>query len=103
MTATIPDYMTRDRYWGSTLHLFSKCERLKDCFDTRYFDLTNATIKITALKRDSKPWSQSERFMLDLALHLFNERNKVNLLDMDYLDPNNKAIAMEANRMRFNA
>ncbi|WP_268874254.1 hypothetical protein [Sutcliffiella cohnii] len=39
--------------------------------------------------------------MLKLALHLFNERNKVNLGDMDYLDDSNKKLAIEAIKLRY--
>ena len=39
--------------------------------------------------------------MLILALHLFNERNKIDLGDMDYLDANNIELAIDAIRMRF--
>ena len=56
--------------------------------------MEQGTIKINALKKVAAPWSQSEKFILYLALHLFNERHKVNLSDMDYLDATNKELAM---------
>lgn len=101
MLATIPAHLMRDRYWKSLIHIFLNHSKLKTYFTTEYFDLQERTVKIGKLKALSKPWSSSERFMLNLALHLFNERNKMNLSDMDYLDANNTKIALEAIQMRF--
>ncbi len=70
-------------------------------FTTKYFDLAEGTIKTGLLRKVSGPWSDSEKFMLKLALHLFNERNKVNLGDMDYLDDSNKKLAIEAIKLRY--
>ena len=99
--AKIPQYLMEDRYWKGVIHLFKNHYKLQDFFTNKYFDLENGMIKITSLKRVSAPWSQSEKFMLNLALHLYNEKNKVNLSDMDYLDDYNKKLAMEAITMRF--
>jgi hypothetical protein len=99
--AKIPSYMLTDRYWKGVLHLFQNQWKLKSVFTTKYFDLESGIIHTTAIKRATAGWSQSEKFMLNLALHLFNERNKVNLSDMDFLDDNNKKLAMEAITMRF--
>lgn len=100
-TVKIPDHLLRDRYWKGTLHLFSNHPKLQLFFNTTYFNLGTGTIRALALKKLSGPWSQSEKFALNLALHLFNESHKVNLSDMDYLDPYNKQIALEAIRLRF--
>lgn len=99
--ATIPNHISTDRYWKGVIHLFKNNWKLKSVFNTKYFDMECGEIKITALKRIAGPWSQSEKFMLNLALHLYNERNKVNLSDMDYLDEYNKKLAFEAIKMRF--
>lgn len=99
--ATMPSYISDDMYWKGLVHLFQNNAKLKSLFTTKYFDLESGTIKITALKRAAAPWSQSEKFMLNLALHLYNDRNKVNLSDMDYLDDYNKKLAMEAITLRF--
>lgn len=101
MPATIPSYIANDRYWKGVIHLFKNHSKLQSCFSTKFFDLDAGIIKITSLKRVAAPWSQSEKFMLNLALHLYNERNKVNLSDMDYLDDYNKKLAMEAISLRF--
>ncbi|ERI09751.1 hypothetical protein HMPREF0083_02115 [Aneurinibacillus aneurinilyticus ATCC 12856] len=83
------------------LHLFSKHYKLNQCFTTKYFDFRTETIKISALKRQSSTWSESEKFMLKLALHLFNSSNKVDLSGMDYLDDHNTRLAIEAIAMRY--
>lgn len=98
---TVPSYLIKDRYWRSVIHLFKNHYRLQDYFTTKYFNFEEGTIRIAALKKVAGPWSQSEKFMLNLALHLFNERNKVNLSDMDYLDDYNKKLAMEAITLRY--
>jgi hypothetical protein len=100
-TTTIPSHIARDRYWKGVIHLFSNNGKLKQVFTTKYFDLEVGLIKISSLKKVSAAWSQSEKFLLNLALHLYNESNKVNLSDMDYLDDYNKKLAMEAIALRF--
>jgi hypothetical protein len=101
MATTIPKSIAEDMYWKGVLHLFQNNAKLKGVFTTKYFDLENGLIKIAALKKTAAPWSQAEKFMLNLALHLYNERNKVNLSDMDYLDDYNRKLAMEAITLRF--
>jgi hypothetical protein len=101
MGATIPSNIASDRYWKGLIHLFINHYKLQGCFNTKYFDMEAGTIKIAALKKLAGPWSQSEKFMLNLALHLYNEKNKVNLTEMDYLDDYNKKLAMEAITLRF--
>ncbi|WP_438349905.1 hypothetical protein ACP8HI_04340 [Paenibacillus sp. FA6] len=97
---TIPEELMKDRYWRGTLYLFTEHSLLQRYIAT-HIDFAECTIDITGLKRISKPWSQSEKFILCLALHLFNESNKVNLSDMDSLDPNNKELVFEALQLRF--
>lgn len=101
LVTTIQNHLSRDRYWKGVIHLFQNNAKLKSVFTTKYFDMENGSIKITSLKRVAAPWSQSEKFMLYLALHLYNESNKVNLSDMDYLDDYNKKLALEAIKLRF--
>jgi len=101
MGAKIPAQIASDRYWKGGVHLFGNHYKLQGYFTTKYFDLESGLIKTTSLKRVSGPWSQSEKFMLNLALHLYNERNKVNLSEMDYLDDYNKKLALEAIKLRF--
>ncbi|WP_409341045.1 hypothetical protein [Paenibacillus sp. MBLB4367] len=97
----IPAHLLKDRYWRGTLHLFTKHDKLQRCMTSQYFDFDEGEIRTTGLRQLTKPWSQSERFMLELALHLFNERHLVNLHIMDYLDTRNKELAFEAIRLRF--
>lgn len=100
-TNTIPAHLMNDRYWKSLLFMFMNHPKLKQVFKTKYFDFEGESIKINSLKRVAAPWSNSEKIMLNLALHLFNERNKFNLSDIDYLDDRNRELAFKAIKMRF--
>lgn len=101
MSNPIPAHLYNDRYWSALIHLFSNQSKLKTVFTTKYFDVLAEEIKVQSLKRNAAPWSTSEKIMLNLALHLFNERNKFNLSDLDYLDDNNKELALQAMKIRF--
>jgi hypothetical protein len=101
MPQVIPQDLMRSKYWKPVLFLFSEHSKLSQYFTTKYFDLSAQRIKVQALKNVAKPWSESEKFMLNLALHCYNERNRVNLGDMDYLDANNTELAFKALRMRY--
>jgi hypothetical protein len=90
-----------DRYWAALLYIFQNTPRLEPLFTTRYMDPKHGVVHVTKLRAASKGWSQSEKFMLNLALHLYDESNKVNISDMDYLDYNHKQVAFEALRIRF--
>ncbi|AYB47677.1 hypothetical protein [Paenibacillus lautus] len=96
----IPNELKEDRYWRGTLYIFLNNNKLQKLLLT-HFDFHECSIDIEGLKRSSRNWSTSEKFMLSLALHLFNERNKINLSDMDILDPSNTKIALKAIQMRF--
>ncbi|MEF2247716.1 hypothetical protein [Paenibacillus sp. IITD108] len=97
----IPDHLLRDRYWKAMLYLFSNHPKLERYFTAQYFDLESGTVRAAALKKAAAPWSESEKFVLNLALHCFNEIHKVNLSDMDYLDQQSKQLAFEAIKLRF--
>ncbi|MGF6356135.1 hypothetical protein ABIE27_004050 [Paenibacillus sp. 4624] len=97
---TVPAHLMQDRHWRGTIHIFLKNEKLKYAA-APYVDLEEGVINSAGLKKISKPWSQSEKFMLNLALHLHGLSAKIDLSDMDYLDANNKAIAIEAIKLRF--
>jgi hypothetical protein len=101
MSNQILSSLLKDRYWASLIHLFQNHYKLNSVFTTKYFDLQEGTVKIQALKKYAGPWSSSEKVLLNLALHLFNERNKFNLSDLDFLDDTNKKLAFEAIKIRF--
>lgn len=98
---TIPAHLMNDRYWAPTIFLFSNHYKLQSTFNTRYFDLDDMIIDIPKLKKLAAPWSHSEKIMLSLALHLFNEKHKFNLSDLDYIGAENLDLALKAIRMRF--
>ncbi|GIN62741.1 hypothetical protein J27TS8_27340 [Robertmurraya siralis] len=101
MSNIIPISLLKDRYWASLIHLFKNHDKLNQCFNTRFFDIKGETIKVQSLKKHAAPWSTSEKVMLNLALHLFNEKYKFTLSDIDYLDEKNRKLAFEAMRIRF--
>lgn len=98
---SIPENLYKDRYWMPVIFLFSKHPKLSGCFTTKYFDFQKVQIKVRSLKRDAAPWSDGEKFMLNLALHLYNPLNKVDLSGMDRLDYENKELAIEAIQIRY--
>lgn len=100
-TVQVPEHILKSKNWRSMLHLFSNHNKLQSVFTTKYIDFENETVKIKALKTAARPWSGSEKFMLNLAAHLFNEHYKVDLSGMDYLDANNTKLALEAIEMRY--
>ncbi|MGZ0050181.1 hypothetical protein [Brevibacillus gelatini] len=97
----IPEHLKSSRHWRSMIFLFQNHSKLQRYFTTKYFDFEAERVKIRALKQEAKPWSDSEKFMLDLALHLFNNLNKVDLGCMDYLDHNNTRLALKAIELRY--
>lgn len=99
--SAIPAHLRRNKRWLAVFHLFQNHEKLQKCLTTKYFVLKEERIKIQTLKKDARVWSSSEKFMLNLALHCYNERNKVDLGDMDYLDPSNTKLALEALKIRY--
>lgn len=66
MPNAIPSTLLKDCYWGSMLHLFIHHPKLRKVFTTKYFDLEAGFVKAQALKLQAKPWSTSEKVMLDL-------------------------------------
>lgn len=103
MIQTIPENLKMDRYWRPFLFLFSGHAKLSRYFTEKYVNLEKRYVKVQSLQSVSRGWSQSEKFMLNLALHLFNSSNKLpnGLDDMDHLDGENKQLALKAIRMRF--
>lgn len=97
----IPEHLQKNRRWKAMLYLFLSHDKLNTFFNTKYFDLKNETVKFTALKKVAGPWSESEKFMLNLAAHVFNESHKVDLALMDYLDYENTKLAIEAIEIRY--
>ncbi|MET3846851.1 hypothetical protein [Paenibacillus sp. OAE614] len=90
-----------DRYWDSLLYLFKNHPKLSQYLTSKYIDITGATVHVRKLRESAKAWSSSEKFILDLALHLFNPSNKVDMSGMDRLDDKNKKLAFDALQIRF--
>lgn len=90
-----------DKYWRALLYILQNTPRMQHLLTTAYIDPKQQIIHVRKLQAATKGWSQSEKFMMALALHLFDESNKVHLADMDYLDFHHKGVAFEALRIRF--
>ncbi|MEC1714712.1 hypothetical protein ABEV09_04330 [Schinkia azotoformans] len=101
MPQAIPSYIARDPYWKPVIHLFQKNAKLNTLFNTKYFDMEHGLIDSAALKKSASKWSQSEKFLLNLAIHLYTNDGKLDLCNMDYLDDYNKKLVMEAITLRF--
>lgn len=93
----------QDRYWRGLLHIFMNHAKLKQYLSADYIDFDELTVKVDKLKKASRGWSTSEKFMLALALHLYNGRNKVDMSEADRLDDKNTEIALKALRLRYAA
>ncbi|MGO4540346.1 hypothetical protein [Paenibacillus sp. 2TAB19] len=101
-TQAIPSHLLKDRYWSPLLYLFTENPKLRQ--HANHIDLEEMSVNSFALLTASGPWSPSEKFMLYLALHLFNEEfaaDKLHLSDMDRLDLKNKNLALKALQLRF--
>ncbi len=97
----IPKQLMQDRYWRGLLHIFMNHAKLKQYLSADYIDFNELTVKVDKLKKASRGWSTSEKFMLALALHLYNGRNKVDMSEADRLDEKNTEIALKALRLRY--
>jgi hypothetical protein len=91
----------RDPYWAAVLFLFTNHSKLQNYLTDDYINIYEGIIEEEKLKKLSKPWSRSEKFVLQLALHLYSGRGKLDLNDIDYLDDENKRLVIEAMKLRF--
>lgn len=98
----IPDHLYQDRYWRGLLYIFMNHNKFKQLLSNpEFIDFEELSVHVDKLKKTSKPWSTSEKFMLDLALHLYNGRNKFDMSEADRLDDKNTEIALKALRLRY--
>lgn len=93
--------MDLDPEWASIMYLFKNHSKLQNYLVNDYFNRENGFVDVKRLLKISKKWSRSERFMLRLAIHLFNCSVKVDLNDIDYPDANNKRLVSEVLKIRF--
>ncbi|UQD53394.1 hypothetical protein C0971_16230 [Bacillus methanolicus] len=98
---SIPSGVTRSRYWKPVIYLFSEHPKLQNYYTTEYFDLNARGINVKKLRQISKYWSTSEKFILNLALHLYNSSTPIDLGEIDYLDEKNKKLVLTALQFRF--
>lgn len=105
MTSTshliVPTHLFNDHYWKGTLYLFNQHPKLNKLFTTQYFDFEEGNVAGELMLKSARAWSTSEKVMLNLALHLYNERYSFNMHDLDYLDSSNKELAYQAIKFKF--
>lgn len=103
MTRPFPDHLLQNRHWKPLVFLFSEHPKLSTLFNSKYIDLEREQVRVKALRAAARGWSHAEKFMLNLALHLYNASNRLpnGLDDMDYLDSANTQLAIKAIRMRY--
>ncbi|MDH6370577.1 hypothetical protein M2444_002357 [Paenibacillus sp. PastF-3] len=97
----IPKELLQDRYWRGLIYIFTQHAKLSRYLTPEFVDFEELSVHVDKLKKASKGWSTSEKFMLALALHLYNGRNKVDLSEADRLDDKNTEIALKALRLRY--
>ncbi|AIQ17045.1 hypothetical protein H70357_10520 [Paenibacillus sp. FSL H7-0357] len=97
----IPDHLLQDRYWRGLIYIFTKHAKLSHFLTPEFVDFEELSVHVDKLKKVSKGWSTSEKFMLAVALHLFNGRNKFDMSEADRLDDRNTEILIHALRLRY--
>ncbi|TMN21832.1 hypothetical protein [Lentibacillus cibarius] len=88
-------------HWAAVIYLFNNHSKLERYLTDEYIDYDNQVIEVKQLLKLSKPWSRSEQFFVNLAIHLYNGEVSVDLNDIDYLDSNNKQLVKNVLRLRF--
>lgn len=96
----VPQHLFENKEWGALLYIFLNTPKLTGFVDT-HIDFEEGIVEAQRLKRISRPWSDSEKFMLNLALHCFNSANPIDLSDMDLLDNRNREVAFSALITRY--
>ncbi|SER92935.1 hypothetical protein SAMN04487944_11313 [Gracilibacillus ureilyticus] len=92
---------TYDKYMKAFLHIFTNHSKLKNYLTEEYVDLHDSFIDVERLQRDSKTWSRSEKFLLELALHVYTNNKNIDINEIDILDHKNKMIVRKAFEIRF--
>ena len=100
----VPEWMITDVYWRGTIHILGSMANREPKFRPllhRYVNVDESSIDFFGMKRAVSSWSHSEKIMVKLAAHLFNQVHKFNLSDLDYLDSQNMRVALKAIELRF--
>lgn len=98
----IPEHLRQDRYWGGLLHIFTNNNKLMQFLcNPKFIDFDEFTIHVDELINASKNWSPSEKYMLTVALHLFNGFNSIDIDMADRLDDKNTEILKAALLLRL--
>lgn len=95
----VPAGLHQDRYWRSLLYIFHRQPTLRAFLSPAYFNFAREEVEIKKLQRLTL--GSGLEFMVQLALHLFNDRNPISLSALGGLDAFNYDLAMEAINIRF--
>ncbi|MDR3543252.1 MAG: hypothetical protein P4L69_20170 [Desulfosporosinus sp.] len=100
---TLPSWAKNDVYWHSSLTILCSMVDRDQKFRhlLYYINLDESTIDFFAIKHAVSSCSHSEKIMVNLAAHLFNETHEFKLSDLDYLDGRSKKTALKAIEFRF--
>jgi hypothetical protein len=88
-------------YMDTVTFLFSNHSKLQSYLTEEFINIYEGIIEEDKLRSIAKSWSRSEKFVLNLALHLYSGQGKIDLNDIDYLNLENKRLVMEALKIRF--
>lgn len=99
LVANVPAHLRSDRYWRALLYIFSRQPTLRAFLSPAYFNFEQEEVEVKKLQR--LPLGSGLEFMVQLALHLFNDRHPINLAALAGLDAYNYDLAMEAINIRF--
>lgn len=83
-------------------YIFVNHPKLKKLIGGPYINLEGQLIDVNSLKALARKWTFNERFLLDLALNLFEvDGTKVDLSRINRLNEKQREIALTAIRIRF--
>jgi hypothetical protein len=100
----VPEWMISDVYWRGTIHVLRNMANREPEFRPllqHFVKIDESSIDFFGMKRAVSSWSHSEKIMVKLAAHLFNQVHKFNLSDLDYLDSRNMKVALKAIELRY--
>lgn len=98
----IPDHLHQDRYWRGLLHIFTNHNKLKQFLSNpEFIDFEELTIHSDRMLEASNSWSVCEKFMLEVALHMYNGIHKIDLSLADRMDEGNTVILLKALQLRY--
>lgn len=103
-TLSLPQWVKDDVFWHGSLFILGSMVEREPKFRPllhKFVNLDESTIDFFGMKKAVSSWSHSEKIMIKLAAHLFNQIHKFNLSDLNYLGSKNMKIALKAMEIRY--